>query len=185
MLLALSSLSLLSAAVLPLVPLYARDVLEVGARGYGVLGAALAGGMLAGALVLAAIGHVARPHLAIVAARLAWFASMAGFAVSGSFALSVALLAIIGLSGALSTNLTLTQFQVHAEDRMRGRVMSIERIADSLDPVGMVLGGALATLVGPQPALLACAGVGAALLALIAVAGRGQLWRAWQAPRAC
>ena len=67
-------------------------------------------------------------------------------------------------------NLILTQFQVHAEDRMRGRVMSIQRIAESLDPVGAVVGGALASMVGGEAALLLCAAAGALALVGVAVA---------------
>jgi hypothetical protein len=45
---------------------------------------------------------------------------------------------------------------------MRGLVMSSQRIAESLDPLGAVLGGGLAAVLGSAPALLACAGLGAA-----------------------
>ena len=166
-LLAVSALSLLSAAVFPLVPLYARDVLEVGPRGFGVMAAALAAGMLAGALVMAALGEVGRPHRVMLVARAAWFLAMAAFAVSEGFALSLTLLVAMGASGAISGNLLVTQFQRHAEDRMRGRVMSIQRIADSLEPVGAVVGGALASLLGPEPALLLCAALGALALGAI------------------
>lgn len=170
-LLALSSLSLLSAAVLPLVPVYARDVLEVGPGGFGVMAAALATGMLGGAFAMAAVGDVGRPGLVILGARVIWFAAMAGFAVSGVFPLSVALLVVMGVAGAVTNNLILTQFQVHAEDRMRGRVMSIQRIAESLDPLGAVVGGALASMVGGEAALLLCAAAG--------VVGLGGIMVAW------
>ncbi len=168
MLLALSALSLLSAAAFPLVPLYARDVLEVGPSGFGALSAALAAGMFLGALLLAAVGEVARPGAVIVGTRATWFLAMAAFALSESFALSMALLLLMGLVGAVSTNLTLTQFQVHADDRMRGRVMSVQRIADSLDPLGAVVGGALAAAWTGEAALLGCAVVGLAVLAGLA-----------------
>lgn len=164
-LLALSSLSLLSAAVYPLIPLYARDVLEVGPRGFGLMAAALAAGLLGGALAMAGVSRVRTPRLVILGARALWFVAMAAFAVSEVFAVSLGLLFAMGAAGAVSDNLILTQFQVHAEDRMRGRVMSIQRIAESLDPVGAVLGGALATIVGGPTALLACAAAGGLALA--------------------
>lgn len=169
-LLGVSALSLLSAAVFPLVPVYARDVLEVGPRGYGVMASALAAGMLAGALAMAALGEMRRPGLVMLAARAAWFAAMAAFALSEVFALSLALLVTMGAAGAISGNLVLTQFQRYAEDRMRGRVMSIQRIADSLEPLGAVVGGALASLVGPESSLLLAAGAGALALGAIALA---------------
>ncbi len=171
-LLALSSLSLLSAAVFPLVPVYARDVLGAGPRGFGLMSAALGLGLLGGAFAMAGVGHVARPSVAIVVSRAAWFASMAAFAVSRSFVLSLVLLVAMGAAGAVSGNLLLSEFQAHAEDRMHGRVMSIQRIADSLEPVGAVVGGALASTLGPEPALLACAALGMLVLAGIAVRTR-------------
>ena len=91
---------------------------------------------------------------------------MAGFAVSDIYGLSVALLFIMGAGGAIANNLLVTQFQTHAEDRMRGRVMSILRITDSFEPLGFVVGGALATLFGNQEALLISAVAGASMLAL-------------------
>ncbi len=101
---------------------------------------------------------------------------MAAFALSASFLLSLALLAAMGFAGAISNNLLLTQFQVNADDRMRGRVMSIHRIADSLDPLGAVLGGALATGIGGEWALLLCAALG--LVALLAMLPRALALRA-------
>ena len=173
LLLGLSALSLLSAAVFPLIPVYARDVLEVGPAGFGALSAALAGGMLVGALWMAAIGEVRHPGPVVVVARVAWFLAMAGFALSGSFLASLALLVAMGIAGAISSNLLLTQFQAHADDRMRGRVMSVHRIADSLEPVGAVLGGALAVTIGAKPTLLLCAALGiAALVGLVSLAPR-------------
>ena len=154
-------------AVLPLVPVYARDVLEVGPGGFGLMASALAAGMLTGALAMAAAGEVRRPGLVMLVARAAWFVAMVAFALSEIFALSLALLVAMGASGAIAGNLVLSQFQRYAEDRMRGRVMSINRIADSLDPVGSVVGGALASVLGAEPALLLCAATGALALGAI------------------
>lgn len=168
-LLGVSALSLLSAAVFPLVPVYARDVLEVGPLGFGVMASALAAGMLAGALGMAVLGEVRRPGLVLLVARGAWFGAMAGFALSEVFALSLAFLVTMGAAGAISGNLVLTQFQRYAEDRMRGRVMSIQRIADSLEPLGAVVGGGLASLAGPEAALLLAAAAGALALGGIAL----------------
>ncbi len=166
-LLAISATTLFSAAVFPLLPLYGRDVLEVGAAGFGAMAAALGGGMMVGALLLAARGDIRRQGNAILYSRMAWFVAMAAFALSEWFALSLALLVAMGATGAVSTNLVLTRFQLSAEERMRGRVMSVARIADSFDPLGAVLGGALASMLRPEVALLACAAAGLAALGAI------------------
>jgi MFS family permease len=168
-LLGVSALSLLAGAIFPLIPLYARDVLAVGPRGFGAMSAALAAGMLAGALVMAALGEVRRPGLVMLLARAAWFGAMAAFAISEVFALSLGLLVLMGAAGAVAGNFILTEFQRYAEDRMRGRVMSIHRIAESLEPLGAVVGGALASMLGAEQALLLCATFGALALGGIAV----------------
>ena len=125
--------------------------------------------MMLGALALAARGDVRRQGRAILYSRIAWFLAMAAFALSEWFALSLALLVAMGAAGAVLTNLVLTRFQVSADDRMRGRVMSVARIADSFDPLGAVLGGALASVMAPDVALLLCVAVGMAALAAIRV----------------
>jgi len=174
-LLAISATTLFSAAVFPLVSLYGRDVLEVGAAGYGAMAAAIGGGMMAGALMLAGRGDIGRPGRAILYSRIAWFVAMAAFALSDWFVVSLALLVAMGAAGAISTNLVLTRFQLAADQRMRGRVMSVARIADSFDPLGAVLGGALASVLAPDVALLACVAAGLAALAAIRLISPGTL----------
>jgi MFS family permease len=139
---------------------YARDILDVGPRGFGAMASALAAGMLVGALAMTALGEVRRPGLVMLVARAVWFATMAGFAVSETLPLSLAYLITMGASGAISGNLLLTQFQRHAEEHMRGRVMSIHRVAESLEPLGAVVGGGLASMFGAEAALLVCAAAG-------------------------
>lgn len=166
-LLGVSALSIISGAIFPLVPVYARDILQVGPAGYGLMASALAAGMLLGALGMGTLADVRRPGLVMLVARTGWFAAMAGFAVSQVFTLSLAFLVAMGASGAVAGNLVLTQFQRHAEDQMRGRVMSIHRMVESFEPLGAVVGGAFAALAGPEAALLLCAAAGA--LALVAL----------------
>jgi hypothetical protein len=55
---------------------------------------------------------------------------------------------------------------------MRGRVMSILRVTDAFEPLGFVVGGALAAILGNQSGLLVAAAAGATMVALTAaVAG--------------
>ena len=163
-LLAVSASSIFAGAIFPLIPVYARDELAVGAGGFGVLAASLAAGMMCGALLMAAIGEVARRGRTILLARALWFGAMAGFAVSDHYLLSIALLFVMGAGGAVANNLVQTWVLTLADDRMRGRVTSIFRITDSFEPLGFVVGGALASGIGNQTALLVCAAAGAAVV---------------------
>ena len=74
----------------------------------------------------------------------------------------------MGTAGALSENLVTTSVQALASDETRGRVMSILRIADSLNPLGMIVGGVLASARGGEFALIltAALALGAVTLAI-------------------
>ena len=78
--------------------------------------------------------------------------------------LSIALLFVMGAAGAVAQNLVQTWFLAGADDQMRGRVMSIVRITDSFEPLGFVVGGALASGLGNRTALLVSAALGATVL---------------------
>lgn len=166
-LLTVAAMPLFSAAVYPLIPVYARDVLGVGARGFGIMSAALAAGMLAGALVLAMAGNLPRKGLTVLACNLIWGGGMVAFAFSDSYPLTVALLVMMGASLSIGGNLLRTMLQTHAGDEMRGRVMSVARITENSDPMGAVLGGAVAVAISNEFALVAGAAVSASVVALV------------------
>lgn len=73
---------LFAAAILPLIPIYARKVLGVGGSGFGVLMIALGVGLLSGSLLGAASGNLPRKGLALLMLALVWDAGMIGFTFS-------------------------------------------------------------------------------------------------------
>jgi MFS family permease len=166
-LLALSSASIFGAMVFPLLPVYAREELQVGVAGFGVLSAAIAAGMAAGALSMAAVKRMPQGGLAIVVSHLVVYGSMAGFAVSRSYALSVALLFALGVGTAIASNLITTALQGRVADHVRGRVMSMFRITESFEPLGLIVGGAMAVIVGNSLALLIGAAAGTTVVVLL------------------
>ena len=166
-LLTVAAMPLFSAAVYPLIPVYARDVLEVGARGFGVMVAGLAAGMLVGALVLAAAGDLPRRGLTVLAYGAIWGGGMVAFAFSTSYPLSVVILFVMGMASAIGQNLVTTMIQTHAGDEMRGRVMSVARITDHTEPLGFMLGGAVAAAVSNEFALVAGAAMSMSVVALV------------------
>lgn len=166
-LLALSSASIFGAMVFPLLPVYAKEELQVGVAGFGVLSAAIAAGMAAGALSMAAVKRMPQGGLAIVVSHLVVYGSMAGFAVSRSYALSVVLLFALGVGTAIASNLITTALQGRVADHVRGRVMSMFRITESFEPLGLIVGGAMAVVVGNSLALLVGAAAGTAVVVLL------------------
>ncbi|HJM53470.1 MAG TPA: hypothetical protein QGI07_05540 [Dehalococcoidia bacterium] len=91
---------------------------------------------------------------------------MVGFAFSRSYPLSIGILFFMGKAAALSENLVTTLVQTMASDETRGRVMSVLRMADSLNPVGMILGGLLTAAFTNEIALILGAGMAFGAVAL-------------------
>ena len=131
-----------------MMPVYARDVLEVGAGGFwGAMGAVLGAGFLVGSIIITLIGDVPRKVLILWVGAVMWDFSMAGFAFSGYFPLSLLLLFIIGAGGSIYFVTAFTLLQSNTPDEMRGRVMSIFGLTMDTVPLGAMLGGFLAVTV--------------------------------------
>ena len=154
---------------LVLMPVFARDILKIGAPGLGLLNASLGVGALTGAIVMA----VTRP--AGGSGRLALFGlgsasiGLIVFGLSTSLPLSCIALAALGGSQVAYYATTNTLIQVLVSPRLRGRVLSLYVLTSlGVIPFGNLIAGAVAERFG---APLALAGGGTAtLLILIAVA---------------
>lgn len=140
--------------IIPLMPVYARDVLVVGPVGLGVMGSALGAGFLIGSLAASPLQNIKRKGFALVWTAMLWDAAMVGFGFSREFPLSVALLFVMGFGGALHFVFLVTLFQTLATDEMRGRVMSVFGLITAAFPLGFVLGGALAQAFGNETAII-------------------------------
>jgi MFS family permease len=141
-------------AIIPMMPIYARDVLDAGAGGFGILGAAMGAGFLTGSLITSISGGFRRKGLALIISGAIWDLPMAGFAFSKIFPLSVALVFVMGIGGVIWVNLVVTLLQTLSSEEMRGRVMSLYVIAFQASPLGIMLAGALAEAVSIQFPLL-------------------------------
>ena len=153
-LLVMVAIGMFSTAIFPLMPVYARDVLNVGAAGYGILGGAMGCGFIAGSLTSTALGNVMGRGTAIVVFAIIWDLSMAAFGFSRVFALSVALVFIMGIGGAVFSTLVTTLSQTCTPRQMRGRVASLFGIANSISALGMVVTAAVASVVGNELSLM-------------------------------
>jgi MFS family permease len=155
---------------LVLLPVYARDVLGIGAPGLGLL----SGGIGAGALVAAFSLAVFRPSggsgRSVLLSLAAMAAAEAVFATSRFVPLSMAALAVLGGSQVLYYATSNTLIQVLAPARLRGRVMSLYiLVSTGLIPFGNLLGGIVAEQASPTIALVVASAatlVGVAVTAL-------------------
>ncbi len=146
----IAMLSVFGLPVLVLLPVVIRDVLGLGAVEFGWTMSAVGIGALVGALVLAAFGHrLPRGRL------LAFGVLVILFAVSRSYAVTLSLLVLIGLSFVTTTALSNTLLQTIAPDELRGRVISFYAFAFvGFAPFGALLAGAIAERFGATPALV-------------------------------
>ncbi len=152
-------------------PLFATDVLHVGATGFGLLSAALGVGALLSALWLAWSNQKSAIRRVLIG-MLVFGVLEAVFAVSRIYLLSLVLIASVGFMENAFAAQALTTLQIVTPDHLRGRVTSVQVLFfDGSLPLGYLLLGWLSGLCGASLALL----IGA-LLSLM-VAGAGWMWR--------
>ena len=152
-------------------PLFATNVLHVGATGFGFLSAATGVGALLSGLWLAWSNQ--QPTIRRVLTGMLVFGVLeAVFAVSHLYLLSLVLIASVGFTEETFAMQAMTTIQMVAPDHLSGRVMSVQVLFfDGSLPLGYLLMGWLSGLFGAPIALLT-----GALLSLL-VAGAGWIWR--------
>jgi MFS family permease len=144
-----------------LLPVFAKDVLHVGAQGFGILRAGPAMGATVVAFWLAA--HPIRRHAGpIMFIGVAFFGlGTLAFGLSKSMWLSVAALATLGGADMLSVYVRQTLVQLVTPDHMRGRVASVSSVfIGASNELGEFESGVVARLLGPVAAAV-FGGVGA------------------------
>ncbi|MDR7542646.1 MAG: MFS transporter [Armatimonadota bacterium] len=149
-----------------LLPVFARDVLGVEARGFGMLMTASGFGSTIGALGIASVDLV-RPFAVILGLMAAFTGLLAGFALTTDYAMAIVLM--VAVSGTMTAFMSAgnTTIQQITPDALRGRLMSLYVLAlFGTGPLGGLLAGSLASLLGAQVAVLLSAAVcGVAALA--------------------
>lgn len=108
-----------------LLPIFARDILHAGPTGLGFLRSAPAVGAAVMAVWLAARPLVRRTGIVMFASVFVFGAATIVFAVSSSFALSMAALGIAGAADMVSIYVRHTLVQLETPDAMRGRVAAV------------------------------------------------------------
>jgi MFS family permease len=147
-----------------LLPVFARDVLHVGAEGFGVLRAAPAIGATAVALWLAANPLRQKAGLYMFAGVFVFGAATVVFGVSRTVWLSVAALAVLGGADMLSVYVRQTLVQLVTPDQMRGRVAAVSSVfIGASNELGEFESGVVARLLGPVGAAI-FGGVGAMMV---------------------
>jgi MFS family permease len=149
-----------------LMPVYARDILELGPWGLGLLRAAPGIGALLVGVWLA--GHPVRDHAGVI--MLVFVALFGAFTVVFGLStipwLSILALAVLGATDMISVYVRETLIQLWTPDRVRGRVNAVNTVfVGASNELGEFRAGTMAALIGTVPAVVV-GGIGA-----VAVAG--------------
>jgi predicted MFS family arabinose efflux permease len=148
-----------------MIPVIARDVLRVGPIGLGWLSAAGGVGAAAGTLLTLWLSDTRRKaDWLLVGAGLSGL-SLVLFGLSPWYALSLVLVACVGLALMIYDVLMNTLFHLLTSDDVRGRVMSVYTLTYGLNAVGGALSGMVASAAGAPVAVALTGGLVLAYLA--------------------
>jgi MFS family permease len=129
----------------------------------GLITAAPAVGGLLGTAFSGPVGHISRPGRALLVSVMVWGTAIAGFGLTRTLWLGLALLALAGAADTISVIFRATIVQVATPDRFRGRVTGVDFVVGAAGPqLGNFRAGAIASLTSP-----ATSAVGGGLACLI------------------
>jgi hypothetical protein len=153
-----------------LLPIYATEILQVGARGYGVLSASLEAGALVSALVMLALPPIRRAGTALLIAVTVYGAATIVFGLSQWFPLSVLAYALVGMADQVSVVMRGTAIQLNTPDELRGRVSAVNFLfIGASNQVGAAESGFVAALTN-APFAVVSGGVGCLLVVAVVAA---------------
>ncbi|MGZ8231410.1 MAG: MFS transporter [Burkholderiales bacterium] len=157
-----------------LLPIYARDILDMGPGGLGILRAAPAVGALIASIFLIWLPLTRRVGRTMFFAVAVFGVATIMFGLSRSFPLSLAALMVMGAADMASVVIRVSLVQLDTPDEMRGRVSAVFSLSTSTsNQLGQFQSGVMAALLGTVPAVVV-GGVGT----LIIVAGWKRLFPA-------
>jgi len=149
-----------------LMPIFARDVLNVGAVEYGWLSSAQSIGAVIAALTVSQLGEIRRQGPLFLGAVVFFGLSTVLFGISRAFWLAMLALILIGASDSVSTIIRNTIRQLQTPDYIRGRMTSVNQIFFMGGPqLGEIEAGVVAQLFG-APLAIVSGGVGCILVVL-------------------
>ena len=148
-----------------LLPVFAKDVLGVGATGLGIMTAVGQVGGLLGVMILANLGNFRRKGLLVLVITTGFGLGLMAFSLASHMLFFLAILAWVnGCAMSLDT-LNRTLMQENVPNEQRGRAMGSWTLSIGVGPVGKLGVGALGEAIGAPGALL----VNGAILAIVGV----------------
>ena len=150
-----------------LLPVFARDLLGVGAQGQGFLLAAMGFGALLSAATIALAGHRLTRGRVMIDSSMVYGFALVVFAVSSWYSLSIVAMLVAGLCHVHANALVHTVVQSHSPPAYRGRTMALFNMSQMLSTAGSVLIGLLALALGSRGAVAVMGVAGACAIATL------------------
>ena len=140
-------------------PVFAKEVLQVGPEGLGMLMAAPGLGGIASLSFLASVGERWNRAMLLWVMTTATPIFLMLFCASPNFLLSVLLLALVGAGQVSFRTISRVIIQIEAPRNLMGRVMSVFNLDQGMRSIGSIVLGAAATLFGASLGLALTAAV--------------------------
>jgi MFS family permease len=159
--------SLFVVPFMTLLPVFARDILAVGATGQGLLLTGMGIGALTSAIILASFGdRIPRGSFMLGGVIVNGLGVMV-FAFSPWFNLSLLMMVVAGCTTVCSHALVQTVLQTYSPPEFRGRTIALFHMGQVVFTLGSMLIGTLAALWGTQWAVAVMGGAG--IVAMLAI----------------
>ena len=143
--------SLFGAPYFSMVPIFARDIFQLGETGLALMMGTAGCGAFMGALLVAYLGDFRKKGWFVLGGAIVFGLCITGFALSSRLSMSLLFLFGLGFALVLSVALTNTLLQKLVTDQMRGRVMSMFILSFmGTMPIGSIVAGAASDHFGPQ-----------------------------------
>ena len=142
-----------------ILPLFAHNVLKVGASGYGFLMAAMGLGAVIGGVTVAGLGDLQRKGYYFLTTSLIYGFLLILFSFSSWFYVSFFLIFLTGIADISSKTINQTLVQLLSPEQLRGRILGVFMLNQGWKPLGGFLMGAGASLFGAPLALASGAGI--------------------------
>ena len=133
-----------------LLPVFARDILNVGATGQGLMLSAMGIGALCSAVFIASMGDRIPRGLIMLGGVGVYGIALIAFSTSSWFQVSLVLMAITGLCHVHSHALVQTVIQAYSPSAFRGRTMALFHMSQVVMTAGSMLVGALSSTLGAR-----------------------------------
>ncbi|HEY7067392.1 MAG TPA: MFS transporter [Chloroflexota bacterium] len=173
LLVAVAVISFFDRSYTQLMPVFARDVFDVGPQGLGVMMAMPAAGTILIAVALAGSEHHKHRGAEVLLAAAVLGLALVGFAASTTMWVSLLLLVVVGIGATAATSLANTLLLENVSEEMHGRVMAFYMDAtQGCSQLGALPIGILAEVIGPADAVNVSAIISLLAIALLAVRAR-------------